>query len=208
LRWDFHLTRRVFWEEVLIGCLSEDVPQVRPHLKHSVLGLGLSQLVEVDLQCEFVEVLQRDILEIVDEVLLDQQRLHLCSFFFPARFLQRKEAVANEPSKGDGAVVYGSTARSMSVLFSDLSCQRFPRLKLCQLSLEAENNRNDSAFRFAAYGVDYVTAKVAVPFLAARNDPSLLVRFAHYIASISVGGNERATSILPGFSALSAPFPV
>ena len=93
--------------------------------------IGFSQLVEVDLQREFVEVLHWDILEFVDEVLLDQQRFHLCSFFFPARLLQRKEAVANEPSKGDGAVVYGSAARSVSVLFSDLSFQRFACLKLC-----------------------------------------------------------------------------
>jgi hypothetical protein len=105
--------------------------------------------------------------------LLNEQRLHLCSFFFPARLLQRKKAVANKPTKGDGAVVYGPTARSVSVLFRDLPFQRFACLKLCELRLEAENNRDDSALRFAAYRVDYVTAKVAVPFLAPRNDPSL-----------------------------------
>jgi hypothetical protein len=94
----------------------------------------------------------------------------------------------------------------VSVLFSDLSFQRFARLKLRELRLEAENNRDDSALGFAAYRVDYVTAKVAVPFLAPRNDPSLLVRFAHCNVSISVGGNERASPILLGFQPLLAAF--
>ena len=43
------------------------------------------------LQREFIEVLHRDILEFVDEVLLDQQRFHFYSFFFPASLVQRKE---------------------------------------------------------------------------------------------------------------------
>jgi hypothetical protein len=82
----------VFREEVLIGCLRKDVPHVGSDLKHSVSGSGFREFVEVDLQGECVEVLQRDILEVLDEVLPNQQRLHLGSFFLPVRFLSGKKS--------------------------------------------------------------------------------------------------------------------
>jgi hypothetical protein len=62
----------------------------------------------------------------------------------------------------------------MSVLFSDLPFQRFSCLKLCELSFKAEDNWYDSALSFTTGRIDYFAAEIAVPFLAARNDPSLL----------------------------------
>jgi hypothetical protein len=68
LRGHFHFARRVLGEEVLIDCLGEDVPNVCTHLQHSILGPGYSQLVEMELQLELVEVDQRNLAERVDEV--------------------------------------------------------------------------------------------------------------------------------------------
>jgi hypothetical protein len=133
----------------------------------------------VDLQCEFVEVLQRNILKFFDEVLLDQQLFHLRSFFFPVRFLQRKEAVANEPSEGNGTVIHGSVPGGSSGQFGNLPLQCLPRLKLRELRFGAENDWNNTALGSVARGVEHGPAKVSVPFLPASHDPSLLVRLAH-----------------------------
>jgi hypothetical protein len=76
LGWNSNLATRILREEVLIDSLNKDVPQIRPHLKHSVPAPRLRQIVQVDLAGELVELLQR-----IDKVLLDKQ------FFSPRWFL-------------------------------------------------------------------------------------------------------------------------
>jgi hypothetical protein len=81
LGWNSNLATRILREEVLIDSLNKDVPQIRPHLKHSVPTPRLRQIVQVDLAGELVELLQRNLVERIDKVLLDKQ------FFSPRWFL-------------------------------------------------------------------------------------------------------------------------
>src|ERR1700692_101426 len=85
---DRDLSRRVLDEEVLIHCLREDVAEVSPDLEHSVLGVGFRQIVKLHLQGELVQILQRSLVERIDEIPLDDELLHLCCFLLSVRLLR------------------------------------------------------------------------------------------------------------------------
>ncbi len=65
------------------------------------------QFVQMNLQSEPVKrKVQRNGIECIRQILLNDQLFHLCRFRLPGRFFQGKEAAANKPSKCDSAVVH------------------------------------------------------------------------------------------------------
>jgi len=137
--------------------------------------MHLREFVEVDLQREFVEVLKRNVFKFIDQVALDQPLLHLGRLFFPLRLFQRKEAVANEPSEGHRTVVQNSVSVGLSAQFCHLPFQFLARLEFGHLRPGAKNDWNDAGFHFVVRNIHHGPAKVAVPFLAACNDPTPLL---------------------------------
>src|SRR5438445_4108226 len=123
-------TDGVFDEEVLIDCLSKDVPQVSSDLEHSILGVSFRQIVEVDLQGELVEIPQRSLVERIDQIPLDEEFLHLSCFFLPVRLFEREKAVPN-----------GAGIRSrLSGLLGDFAFQCLSGFSRLHLGLGPENN--------------------------------------------------------------------
>src|SRR5437667_219749 len=123
-------TDGVFDEEVLIDCLSKDVPQVSSDLEHSILGVSFRQIVEVDLQGELVEIPQRSLVERIDQIPLDEEFLHLSCFFLPLRLFEREKAVPN-----------GAGIRSrLSGLLGDFAFQCLSGFSRLHLGLGPENN--------------------------------------------------------------------
>src|SRR5689334_22343311 len=88
VRWRTHFARGILTEEVLLDYLREDVLHVRLDLQNSILRTRCAQLVKVDLQRESIKILQRDAIERLDKILLDNQSLHFGGFWSPFRFFQ------------------------------------------------------------------------------------------------------------------------
>src|ERR1700730_12833941 len=89
----------------MVDCHGKEVPEVSPDLEHPVFGAGFRQIVKVDLQGELVEIFQRTLAERIDKILLDEELLHLCCFFFPVCF----------------AISHSSTSRAADAFICDLS---------------------------------------------------------------------------------------
>src|SRR6266852_3166658 len=98
----------------------------------------------MDLQGELIEVLQRNPLERIDQIPLDDQLFHLGRFFLPVRLFEREKAVADEPPERSRAIVHGPAAAwsCLSGTSGYFAFQFFSRFRCLHLRLEPENHRN------------------------------------------------------------------
>ena len=165
----------------MLDCLGKNVSHVSSHLQHPVFRPGFGQFVQIDLQDESVEALQRHVIEAVDKILLNEQLFHLGGFRFPVRLFQGQKPVPHKPAERDSAVVHDAASRILAALFRDFKFEAFPCLKLRHLRLLAENDGKRFNPLFVVGWIEDRPAVVAVPLLAPQNDPTLLVRFTHFV---------------------------
>src|SRR5216683_6245931 len=150
----------------------------------------------MSLQGELIDVLKSVFIELLDEIRLDEVLLHLRSLLPPICFLQRKEAVANEPSERHGNIGCGSVIGNKSRDSRDLAFQCFLGFELGKLRFGPENHWDDRSFWLIGFRIDHFSAEVPVPLLAAKDDPPLLVRLAHRRLDFCGGNASRAAPIL------------
>src|SRR5271157_348517 len=188
---------RVLDEEVLIDRLSEDVSQIGPNLKHSVLGSGLCQIVQVDLQGELVEIPQRHLIERINQVFLDNQLFHLCSFFLPVCLFERVKAIPNKPPERHRAIVHHSAAiAGLAGPLGHFTFQCLSSFGLVQLRFRPENHCDPDTFLFFCAWVKNSPAKIPVPFFSTSGYVTSLIRLTHSFLNFCGGNNWACTHFI------------
>jgi hypothetical protein len=78
----------------------------------------------MNLQAELVEVRERDLAEIVDEITLNKELLGFGRFLFPGGLFQREKPVPDEPLKRHRTIVHDlAWGTSLPDLFCDFALQ-------------------------------------------------------------------------------------
>src|SRR5260370_40584487 len=97
----------------------------------------------MSVQGKLVDILEPVFIELLDEIRLDEILLHLRSLLPPICFLQRKEAVANEPSEGYGHIDCGSVIGDRPRDPGDLAFQCLLCFELSKLRFSPQTYSDD-----------------------------------------------------------------